>query len=456
MSRKGYTSLDGFSDFRQLASLSESITGSFSDVRSLVDAVPEWARNCGSLVSSIEYLSGVPNRQELLGGTASALAAQSELLRTAGGLEHTMGFYAEQALRRAGLADPLDKFSFSHLTQSLAAREVQETQKLIDSMTSAGYADDLVSSYASMSGLGSLVSQSAASYARDLASSSGSASGQSDHASRLLSESALSSSSLFAKQWTNSIQALSPHSLLDPVSRILEDIDFESFRSLVSAVSDRFATTSEDAAVAFSFDVLREIVDQSHLEDIAPAFVDAATAALKEAAQDDAVDEDSGLHLVTILCLLRIVVAILTVMFVHQALSRHRAEISRLSTAPASAPEKSTHIITYASVDGSKRDASPQQKNDNTTLVSVTTVKLRRGPHTTQSVVATIPPWQLLHRRKTKHNWSLVEYVDPQGEGSSTTGWVQTKYTSPLDEETERMILCKLMQNLQLDGGCDR
>jgi hypothetical protein len=60
-----------------------------------------------------------------------------------------------------------------------------------------------------------------------------------------------------------------------------------------------------------------------------------------------------------------------------------------------------------------------------------------------------------LRQRKTKESWVLVEYIDPQGDGASITGWVKKKYTASVEAETRRLIWCALTAELHPDDDCD-
>lgn len=442
MSKRRYGPPDGLSDIREIAASFGTIDvqelldlqtidvrDEWEDLRDLVLAVPKWARDYGSLASSLTDVVGQSVQSKRMMGIAPDLRNELKFLgATNRALDLAVDSYAEQALRKAGLIDPDDYLSW--MTRSIRDREVAETREFVRSMAPANQAADLLSSLTAISSLGV-------------------------HTSGLLSQSTLSSSSRFAEQWATSITALAPRRLRAPIARILEDIDLDPFRALVVEVCERIGTSpGPDGFI--SFDVIRETIDRASLENVPPVFVEAATAALRDTIEERKLDAVARWLL--LVCLIRIVVfGILPPALAYYALSDPGIESSTQSAALANAPGKPRSIIMYAGNDSSKILApQPQLQKDSAILVSMAAVKLRRGPHTTQSVIATVPTGQLLYRRKVKKSWSLVSYVDPQGDGVSVTGWLQTKYTSPLEEETKRMILCRLTEKLGPDEGCEK
>jgi hypothetical protein len=47
-----------------------------------------------------------------------------------------------------------------------------------------------------------------------------------------------------------------------------------------------------------------------------------------------------------------------------------------------------------------------------------------------------------------------VKYVVPESQGVSITGWVQVKYSSPMDVETLRILVCDLTAGEDIEAYC--
>jgi hypothetical protein len=87
-------------------------------------------------------------------------------------------------------------------------------------------------------------------------------------------------------------------------------------------------------------------------------------------------------------------------------------------------------------------------------LVAKSRLAVRVGPHTTQRVALFVDEGQILSVLDTKAGWARVRYVAPESQGVSITGWVQVKYTSPIDVETLRMLVCELTAVERVEADC--
>lgn len=100
---------------------------------------------------------------------------------------------------------------------------------------------------------------------------------------------------------------------------------------------------------------------------------------------------------------------------------------------------------------------SPHQKHRSAprpALVAKSRVAVRVGPHTTQRVALFVDEGQILPVLDTRAGWARVRYVAPESQGVSITGWVQVKYTSPMDVETLRMLVCDLTAAESVEVDC--
>lgn len=83
-------------------------------------------------------------------------------------------------------------------------------------------------------------------------------------------------------------------------------------------------------------------------------------------------------------------------------------------------------------------------------VVKPEVLNLRAGPSTTQRIVTTVRQGQYLRILSRKREWVRVAYADPQGQGVMCIGWVKLRFTSPMEEDTAK-ILRKVLMAMTFD-----
>lgn len=101
--------------------------------------------------------------------------------------------------------------------------------------------------------------------------------------------------------------------------------------------------------------------------------------------------------------------------------------------------------------------AAPRAKQHVATrpaLIAKSRIPVRVGPHTTQRTLLFVNEGDILRVLDTKAGWARIVYVAPESQGVRITGWVQVKYTLPMDEETLRMLVCELLDSESIGLDC--
>ncbi len=109
--------------------------------------------------------------------------------------------------------------------------------------------------------------------------------------------------------------------------------------------------------------------------------------------------------------------------------------------------------VAAVEVSASQRTQEPAWSEEGV-MISTTTVNLRLGPSTRQRVLATISSGTLLRKRKAKADWILVEYVDPNGEGSTIRGWIRSKYLRAVEADAWIALWCAIGEPTPASNHC--
>ncbi|MBL8301091.1 MAG: hypothetical protein JNN30_22360 [Rhodanobacteraceae bacterium] len=244
----------------------------------------------------------------------------------------------------------------------------------------------------------------------------------------------LPDSGQFAEQVTHQLNAqlrgIFPRNYFDQIQQVVDSIDLDSIYSVARAAAERMAEEVE-AADPKSIDEVSQVVERADLNELSEIVQKAVAAAFRDAVEKGVIGGDRSFQ-IRLFVLNTLFSLLFTVsQVVGQPIFGHWYEAKKAQEAATGKDAKA---------------AKPQQRaaEDKPLLVSVKLIRLRLGPDTKQRIVATVQPGQILIKRRVKRDWTLVQFVDPLGDGVSVAGWVRSKEVRPVEVETQRMIFCAL------------
>jgi hypothetical protein len=216
--------------------------------------------------------------------------------------------------------------------------------------------------------------------------------------------------------------------------KLFEAVDLTSMNAAVQAVSEQVQARFEQASALRSTDELRALISGLDVDDLRTAverFTEATERWAKE--QEDREEHEVERHrsMFMLTLLLGMAQIILGALSVYLAYAQSQPQKN-----PPPPPEAAS------------KQPSPKAMPKTHPLVAVRSqeLTLREGPQTTQRSLTVLRKGQILPMLGRKAGWLRVRYVPSTGDGASITGWIQAKYTTPLEVETVSALLCALME----------
>jgi hypothetical protein len=222
--------------------------------------------------------------------------------------------------------------------------------------------------------------------------------------------------------------------------KLFEAADLTSMNAAVQAVSEQVHARFEHASALRSTDELRALIyglDVDGLRSAVERFTEATERWAKEQNDREGREVERHRSMFMLTLLLGMAQIILGALAVYLAYGQPQ-------------PQKS---LAPPSREAASNRSSPKAIPETHPLVAVRSqaLTLREGPQTTQRSLTVLQKGQILPVLGRKAGWLRVRYVPTTGDGASITGWVQAKYTTPLEVETVNALLCALVSE-PLDG----
>jgi hypothetical protein len=222
--------------------------------------------------------------------------------------------------------------------------------------------------------------------------------------------------------------------------KLFEAADLTSMNAAVQAVSEQVHARFEQASALRSTDELRALINGLDVDGLRTAverFTEATERWAKE--QNDREGREVERHrsmfmLTLVFGMAGIILAALQAYFAYEQLQLQREANAASRDAAVTTPSK-----------------KPVSRAHPAVAVRTNELALRLGPQTTQRSLTVLQKGQILPVLGRKAGWLRVRYVPTTGDGASITGWVQAKYTAPLEVETVSALLCALVSE-PLDG----
>jgi hypothetical protein len=207
---------------------------------------------------------------------------------------------------------------------------------------------------------------------------------------------------------------------------VIEHFDFDAIQSFASEQGEHLSRVLDADDESMSEEHLHEAIEQANLDTVSQRVDSALSDAISKARPA----EQSGPALRPPLDIYNIRLVIFAALFQVIAEPLFTLWLQYVTAKPS--PEKPKAVIT------------PASRFENVVVVKSEVLTLRAGPSTRERALATVRKGQFLRVLKKKGLWALVCFIDPLGDGASSTGWVKLKQTQRVEDEAARLIWCEL------------
>jgi hypothetical protein len=223
-------------------------------------------------------------------------------------------------------------------------------------------------------------------------------------------------------------------SAYESAQKLFEAVDLGPMNAAVRAVNEQVQARFDRASALRSTDELRALIQSLDVDGLRTAveqFTETTDRWAKEQTDRETRDVERHRSMFMLTLLLGMAQIILGALSVYLAHAQSQPQKNPTPPPPAVSKQPSPRAM---------------PKTHPLVAVRAQELTLREGPQTTQRSLTVLRMGQILPVLGRKAGWLRVRYVPPTGDGASITGWIQAKYTTPLEVETVSALLCALME----------